>query len=158
MASSLFRKRSFFLTWLSLFYSTQALSSTISTTTALSPTASDTLQNNPRCNTSDPTVSTYVPSANETCVDISAAANVSTSTLANINALGANCNYLTANQTLCLPKVCDIYLVQSNDTCTSILSSLTRQISLPIFRSWNPSINALCSNFDALVGGYICLR
>ncbi|KAF4211708.1 hypothetical protein CNMCM5878_002269 [Aspergillus fumigatiaffinis] len=58
--------------------------------------------------------------------------------------------------TLCLPSVCDIHLVTANDTCSSIMGNLTRQISLTTFRSWNPRINSLCSNLQTLEGQYIC--
>ncbi|KAJ5650265.1 uncharacterized protein N7484_003988 [Penicillium longicatenatum] len=131
---------------------------TASSTPTSTSTAIATAGDNVRCNVTDPSWNTYVvPSANTTCVDISTIANVSTPALESINALGSDCSYLTKGQTLCLPDVCDIYKVSSNDTCTSILGKLRQQISTPTFRSWNPSINSACSNLQALEGEYICL-
>ncbi|GIJ86390.1 hypothetical protein Asppvi_005278 [Aspergillus pseudoviridinutans] len=129
-----------------------ASSSPAATTSALAGA-----EKNVRCNITNPSSTLYVASANQTCLQISAAANVSTPSLASINALGPNCSYLTANQTLCLPEVCDIYMVSPNDTCASILGNLRREISIPTFRSWNPTINSACSNLQALQGQYICL-
>ncbi|CAG8417427.1 unnamed protein product, partial [Penicillium salamii] len=131
---------------------------TASSTPTSTSTAIATAGDNVRCNVTDPSSNTYVvPSANTTCVDISTIANVSTPALESMNALGSDCSYLTKGQTLCLPDVCDIYKVSSNDTCTSILGKLRQQISTPTFRSWNPSINSACSNLQALKGEYICL-
>ncbi|KAJ5672189.1 hypothetical protein N7507_001316 [Penicillium longicatenatum] len=131
---------------------------TASSTPTSTSTAIATAGDNVRCNVTDPSSNTYVvPSANTTCVDISTIANVSTPALESMNALRSDCSYLTKGQTLCLPDVCDIYKVSSNDTCTSILGKLRQQISTPTFRSWNPSINSAYSNLQALEGEYICL-
>ncbi|KAJ5885886.1 hypothetical protein N7504_011722, partial [Penicillium tannophilum] len=127
-----------------------------STSSTLAP-ATGTIAANSRCNLNAISTNRYVTEANETCIDISLATNVSTSMLADINAPGVSCKYLTANQDLRLPGVCEIHLVQPNDTCASILSGLSRQVLLPISRAWNPSINSQCSNLAWLEGGYICL-
>ncbi|KAJ5653045.1 hypothetical protein N7490_000048 [Penicillium lividum] len=134
---------------------TYTASSTPTATTTGVATAGD----NVRCNITDPSSNLYVvPSTDTTCLDISTLANVSTPDLANMNALGPDCSYLMEDQTLCLPDVCEIYMVSSNDTCTSILGNLRYQISTPTFRSWNPTINSACSNLQALEGEYICIR
>ncbi|KAJ5801102.1 uncharacterized protein N7518_003170 [Penicillium psychrosexuale] len=133
---------------------TYTASSTPTATTTAVATAGD----NVRCNITDPSSNLYVvPSTDTTCLDISTLANVSTPDLANMNALGPDCSYLMEDQTLCLPDVCEIYMVSSNDTCTSILGNLRYQISTPTFRSWNPTINSACSNLQALEGEYICI-
>ncbi|GLA29971.1 hypothetical protein M752DRAFT_334546 [Aspergillus phoenicis ATCC 13157] len=132
---------------------TYTASSTPAATTSAIASGGD----NVRCNITDPSSTLYRVSANQTCLDISVAANVSTPTLANINALGPACSYLKENQTLCLPDVCDLYTVSANDTCASILGNVRREISTPTFRSWNPAINSACSNLQALEGQYICL-
>jgi hypothetical protein len=54
-----------------------------------------------------------------------------------------------------LPASCQTYLVQSGDTCISILSGLTG-VSFAQFYSWNPTINPYCTNLIA--GTYICVR
>ncbi|PYH81930.1 hypothetical protein BO82DRAFT_414320 [Aspergillus uvarum CBS 121591] len=148
---------------LTLFLSVFTISEAVSVATAVIPTSSasttgaETTAVNLRCDLSNSGTKTYITKANDTCITVSIAANVSTSMLADINALGTGCHYLRSNQELCLPGVCDIYLVQSNDTCDTILSSLSRQVSLPVFQAWNPSINSQCSNLASLSGEYICL-
>ncbi|KAJ5321616.1 hypothetical protein N7476_004618 [Penicillium atrosanguineum] len=133
---------------------TYTASSTPTATTTAVATAGD----NVRCNITDPSSNLYVvPLTDTTCLDISTLANVSTPDLANMNALGPDCSYLMEDQTLCLPDVCEIYMVSSNDTCASILGNLRYQISTPTFRSWNPTINSACSNLQALEGEYICI-
>lgn len=135
---------------------TATATATSSTATQSTPLSED---SNGRCNTSDPTVSTYITVANQTCSEVSLAHNVSTPVLASINALTPNCTSLSANKTLCLPETCSIYRVSANDSCKAILkNNMTRQVELPTFRSWNPSINSACSNLGALEGQYICLR
>ncbi|KAJ5907348.1 hypothetical protein N7495_000030 [Penicillium taxi] len=120
-----------------------SLTTAVTSTLNASATATGTTAVNSRCDLSNISTNTYVTSVNETCIDISLSANVSTSMLENINALGVGCNYLSVNQELCLLGICDIYLVQSNDTCALILSTLSRQVSLLVFRAWNP--NPKCS-------------
>lgn len=144
--------------WLIFTLTAHAFSSTVATASVTSGTVSQSSAATSRCNISDPNVDLYTVQGNETCVDISLASNVSTPLLADLNALGVGCQYLIANKTLCLPGICSIYLVQPNDTCTSILSNISRKVSLPIFRSWNPRVNSQCSNLNTLVDQYICLR
>ena len=49
---------------------------------------------------------------------------------------------------------CDIfYLVQSDDTCDSIISKYS--ISLANFYAWNPSVGTSCSYLE--VGVYVCI-
>ncbi|RAH84622.1 hypothetical protein BO86DRAFT_441488 [Aspergillus japonicus CBS 114.51] len=137
---------------------TASLSVTASTSSGAATSATTTSASNSentRCNAA---TSWYTVVGNETCVDISRASNVSTPALVSLNALDLSCRYIAANQTLCLPSVCNIYRVSPNDTCASILGGLDREVSDAIFRSWNPSINAACSNLQTLVNGYICVR
>ncbi|KAL4924009.1 uncharacterized protein BDV17DRAFT_295820 [Aspergillus undulatus] len=110
-----------------------------------------------RCDTSDEDTVTYTIRGNETCAEISAARNVSTPSLKALNGLDSQCAYLASGQTLCLPDVCELHLVRSNDTCDSITGNLSRSVSTPTFQSWNPSINSKCSNLQALVHQYVCI-
>lgn len=126
----------------------------ISTSTSASPTATS----NVRCNLTDTDTTVYNVQANDTCLSISAAQNVSTGLLASTNGLDSNCTYLTTNQSLCLPQICNVYMVQENNTCASIISGLSREVNLGAFLSWNLNINSLCSNIASLVGSYICIR
>lgn len=137
-------------------YTVTATTSTPSVST--SATATSMVTSNARCNTSDPDARLYTVRSNQTCVDISSANNVSTPALQNMNALDTTCSHLFANQTLCLPSECAIHRVKTNETCSSILSSLDHEISISTFRSWNPSIMVDCSNIDSYVGDDLCIR
>lgn len=128
------------------------------TTTSTSGTASSSPTFNVRCNTTDPETTTYTVTGNETCVNISAAKNVSTLALAALNGLDSACKYLTAGQLLCLPSICQTYQVGANDSCASITENLTRSVSTTTFQSWNPAINYQCSNLNAMIGQYLCIR
>ncbi|KAJ5712177.1 hypothetical protein N7488_006333, partial [Penicillium malachiteum] len=127
------------------------------TTTATTVATSTATATNIRCNKTDTDQVLYTVQTNETCINISAAQNVSTPALEEINALDAACQYLTENQILCLPPSCSIYKVGANDTCSSIVATLSREVSTTIFRSWNPSINIDCSNLNSLIGEYLCV-
>lgn len=134
-----------------------AFSSTVAIASVTSGTVSQTLAATSRCNVRDPNVDLYTCKGTKR-VWISLWPPMCPPLLADLNALGVGCQYLIANKTLCLPGICSIYLVQPNDTCTSILSNISRKVSLPIFRSWNPRVNSQCSNLNTLVDQYICLR
>ncbi|KFY85060.1 hypothetical protein V498_07769, partial [Pseudogymnoascus sp. VKM F-4517 (FW-2822)] len=127
------------------------------TATSTSTSASPTATANVRCNLTDTDTTVYNAQANDTCLSISAAQNVSTGLLASTNGLDSNCTYLTTNQTLCLPQICNVYMVQENNTCASIITGLSREVNLGAFLSWNININSLCSNIASLVGSYICI-
>ena len=134
--------------------STPSLSLSLPLTSA-TPTTTAT---NSRCNTSDPNALLYRVHGNASCSAISRAKKVSTPALKDMNALGASCSYLHANQTLCLPSKCAIHRVMKNDTCSSIINSLDHEISSATFRSWNPAINVDCSNLNSFVNDYLCVR
>lgn len=127
------------------------------TSTSSSTTATSTAATNTRCNTTDPDTSTYTVESGDTCLSISAAQDVSTGLLASKNGLDPNCTYLTVGQELCLPEICEIHLVQVNETCDSIIANLTREITVQNLVSWNSELNAQCSNIASLVGKYICI-
>lgn len=131
---------------------------TVPATTSTSSVSTSTTTSNARCNTSDPDARLYTVRSNQTCVDISSANNVSTPALQNMNALDSTCGHLFANQMLCLPSECAIHRVQTNETCSSILSSLDHDIATATFRSWNPSLMFDCSNIGSYVGDDICIR
>ena len=142
--------------------SAQATYSVTATTTSsplsVSSTATSVVISNTRCNTSDTESRLYTVQPNDTCVDISSANNVSTPALQNINALDHMCSHLFANQTLCLPSECAIHRIKANETCSSILSSVSHQVSTATFRSWNPSVMFDCSNIEYYVGYDLCIR
>jgi LysM repeat protein len=128
------------------------------TATSTSASASATATTNARCNLTDTDTTVYTVQDGDSCLSISASQNVSTALLASTNGLDSNCTFLTTDQSLCLPLICDIYMVQENDTCDSIIESLSREVNLGAFLSWNSNINSICSNIASLVGTYICAR
>ncbi|KAK9794210.1 putative Carbohydrate-binding module family 18 protein [Seiridium cardinale] len=125
--------------------------------TATSTSAAATEASNVRCNATDSSASLYEVQVGDSCLSISASQNVSTGALANTNALDLNCTYLTTGESLCLPEICEIYQVQENDTCNSVLESLERQVSVQTFISWNSNLNSQCSNIQSLSGTYVCI-
>lgn len=94
-----------------------------------------------------------------TCLSISAAQNVSTSALINLNSLDTGCTHIVAGAEICLPDVCEIYRVQETDTIDKIVASLSRQVSVPQFVAWNANLNSAQSsqNLTAVSGKYICV-
>jgi hypothetical protein len=128
------------------------------TATSTSAAAVATATSNARCNLTDSDTRVYDVLSGDTCIGISAAQNVSTGLLASVNALDQNCTRLSADDQLCLPDVCEIYMVQQNDTCDSVVSSLARKVSVQTLLSWNGNINSQCLNMAGLVGTYICVR
>ncbi|KAI4598969.1 hypothetical protein KJ359_002384 [Pestalotiopsis sp. 9143b] len=127
------------------------------TATATSTSAAATETSNVRCNLTDTDSTVYTVKDGDSCSSISALQNVSMGLLTSINALDTNCTYLTAGQSLCLPEICEVYMVQTNDTCDSILDSLVMDVPLQYFLSWNSNINSICSNIASLVGTYVCV-
>ncbi|KFY80363.1 hypothetical protein V499_00778 [Pseudogymnoascus sp. VKM F-103] len=127
------------------------------TSSSSTSTATPTVTSGDRCNKTDPSVALYTVLANDSCIDISASQNVSTGSLTSLNGLDQGCSYLSTGEKLCLPTTCDVYLVKTNDTCTSIISSFSSGITNADLASWNSNINSQCSNLAALVGTYICI-
>ncbi|OBT52520.1 hypothetical protein VE04_06298 [Pseudogymnoascus sp. 24MN13] len=134
-------------------YSATYTATSSSSTSAATPTVTS----GDRCNKTDPSVALYTVLANDSCIDISASQNVSTGSLTSLNGLDQGCSYLSTGEKLCLPTTCDVYLVKTNDTCTSIISSFSSGITNADLASWNSNINSQCSNLPALVGTYICI-
>ncbi|KAL1640089.1 hypothetical protein SLS58_007356, partial [Diplodia intermedia] len=117
-------------------------------TTSAAPTATTTVD----CS------STYVVQEGDDCHSISTAHTVSTVSLLMLNDLDAWCaNFPTAGASLCIPYPCDIYTVQENDTCWSIVNDHAPDITMAQLRSWNYNINNKCGNLGQLVGDQICI-
>ncbi|KAJ6133781.1 hypothetical protein N7523_000103 [Penicillium sp. IBT 18751x] len=112
-----------------------------------------------RCNTTDPYQTIYKVESGDTCVSISAAQNVSTSALINLNSLDMGCTHIIAGADICLPDVCEIYRVQKTDTISTIVAGLSRQVSVPQFVAWNANLNSVQSseNLTSIAGKYICV-
>lgn len=98
----------------------------------------------------------YTVEADDTCVTISGANNVSTYGLISQNALDAACNSIYEGRTLCLPPTCKTHQLGMVETCTSLMSSL--DITMAQLLAWNPMINTGCSNLASWRGWYLCAR
>lgn len=103
------------------------------------------------------TGTTHAVTSSDTCVGISMSEGLSTDDLTFYNSLSSMCNYFpAAGTTLCIPsyRKCRPYVVQTNDTCSSLQSELS--ISYAQLSSWNPSLGPRCSNIASYVGYVIC--
>jgi hypothetical protein len=100
--------------------------------------------------------SPYVVESEDTCDSIATAKNVSTYSVRRAAGAGPECN-LRDGVKLCLPEPCTVYRVRYDDTCQSILDSVSglRASDLLI---WNPNINPLCTNLNVMVETLICIR
>ncbi|KAJ5664447.1 hypothetical protein N7507_005178 [Penicillium longicatenatum] len=127
------------------------------TSTASSTSVSSSATDTPRCNTTDGTWNTYTVKSGDSCTGISASQNVSTGILTSINGLDTGCTHLSAGADICLPDVCQVYLVQWNDTISGILNKLSRDVSQTQFLSWNRNINSANPDLSAVGGKYICI-
>ncbi|KAJ5094624.1 hypothetical protein N7456_010485, partial [Penicillium angulare] len=140
--------------------STSGYSVTYTPTSTVSQTASaSTTAVASRCNTTDPDQTVYKVESGDTCVSISAAQNVSTSALINLNSLDMGCTHIEVGSKICLPDVCEIYRAQKTDTIDSIVAGLSRQVSVPQFVAWNANLNSAQSsaNLSSIAGKYICV-
>jgi len=101
-------------------------------------------------------VKLYPIKANETCNSIAVSQNVSTYAVYGPSAL--QCDSLPVGSSICLFGPCRQYQVKSSDSCDSIIAAAGLSIDPAVFLSWNPNIDALCTNIKGLVGEFICLR
>ncbi|CAG8888612.1 unnamed protein product [Penicillium egyptiacum] len=100
----------------------------------------------------------YTIQAGDTCYSISTKFNSSTHELLYKNDLPAYCaGFPSTGTALCIPEACDIYTVQEDDTCYSIMVAHDYAFTVTQLISWNPNINRECSNVNQLVGSQICL-
>ncbi|KAI9164172.1 LysM domain-containing protein [Paramyrothecium foliicola] len=76
----------------------------------------------------------------DNCVDISKANHVSTGALMTLNSLRMDCTNLLLGQTLCLPPVCDDYVVKSGDNCAGIAQKYSTSFQQVV--TWNPRATA----------------
>lgn len=100
--------------------------------------------------------SPYVVQSNDTCDSIATARNVSTYSVRKAAGAGPECN-LRDGAKLCLPEPCTVYRVQYDDTCKSILDSISGLRASDLL-TWNPNINPVCTNINTMVETLICIR
>ncbi|GFF42111.1 autolysin [Aspergillus udagawae] len=89
----------------------------------------------------------YTTVAGDNIQAIAEAQGVPTGPLRTLNGIFPDGSNLLAGQVLCLPRKCQIYKVQANDTCASIASAYS--ISVVDIFTYNPTINRACSNLIA---------
>ncbi|KAK5662512.1 hypothetical protein OQA88_8424 [Cercophora sp. LCS_1] len=97
---------------------------------------------------------TYAVQSGDTCLSIAAAKSVGSGALRVLNAILPDCSNLMAGAQICLPRPCQTYEVQYNETCATI--AMERGLNDQLLIAWNPTINADCSNPD-LPGSIICV-
>jgi hypothetical protein len=101
----------------------------------------------------------YTIKDGDDCSSISLSQNVSTFALLHLNELQAYCkNFPEPGTSLCLPKQCQTYTLNDDDTCEGIVASQPGDISVTQLRSWNPNINKGCGNLFQWTGFQICVR
>ncbi|KAM7210668.1 carbohydrate-binding module family 50 protein [Rhypophila decipiens] len=105
---------------------------------------------------SAPCQSTYTVAAGDTCQSISLQKQIATFWLMYANKLPGYCtNFPPAGSALCIPPSCKLYTVNPADSCDSITRS--QGPTQPQLLSWNPNINANCSNLNQIAGWQICV-
>ncbi|KAH9919519.1 uncharacterized protein B0H18DRAFT_1195558 [Fomitopsis serialis] len=101
-------------------------------------------------------------STNTTCAALGTQYQVSTNDIRSSNPglVDSTCA-ITAPATLCIPPACNLYTVQTNDTCDSVAAasgSLTgTNVTTVQLISINPELGTYCQSISALVGDTICL-
>ena len=97
-----------------------------------------------------------------TCAALSAQYQVSTNDirLNNPGLVDSSCS-IAASTTLCIPPVCTLYTVQTNDTCDSVAAASLQltghNLTTIQLVSINPELGTYCQSMPALVGDTICL-
>ncbi|RMD41456.1 hypothetical protein DV735_g3659, partial [Chaetothyriales sp. CBS 134920] len=98
----------------------------------------------------------YQVQAGDTCDSIATLQGVSTYAIIQAGALRPDCSNLLAGSSLCLPESCDVYRVQPGDTCDTILAAHSGLTGVHL-AAWNPNLNSICGNIDALVDSFLCV-
>lgn len=112
---------------------------------------------NPAPDPTPPTCSDpYVVKAGDSCDAIALSKGISSYAIITAGNLLSDCTNLQVGAELCLPGPCELYRVQIDDTCESIVKRYT---NLDVFGllSWNPNINPLCRNLKSLVSSLVCV-
>lgn len=109
-----------------------APSTTVSVTSSVSSSVSATAT----C-----TGTAYTVAAGDSCLSIAAANSVATDRFITENNYDYNCTTIATGQDVCIPDSCTLHIVQTNDTCSSILADQEYyQVQLV---SWNPYVAIL---------------
>jgi LysM repeat protein len=107
----------------------------VPTSMALNTTTDTTMQPTTVCEPS----AIYTIQPGDTCKDLCLAHNVSTHSLTASNGLEAYCrDFPLAGTEICLPKSCNMYTVNINDTMQSIAEQQPGNFSIAQLLAWNP--------------------
>jgi LysM repeat protein len=107
----------------------------VPTSMALNTTTDTTMQPTTVCEPS----AIYTIQPGDTCKDLCLAHNVSTHSLTASNGLEAYCrDFPLAGTEICLPKSCNVYTVNINDTMQSIAEQQPGNVSIAQLLAWNP--------------------
>jgi LysM repeat protein len=104
----------------------------------------------------------YATKGGESCDSIALEYSVSSASLYMANQLAiGNCTTILPNLELCLPLPCaETYILQTNDTCTTIEYTSPYNLTFGDVRSYNPWISFGCENIQeasAFYGKVLCL-
>lgn len=99
----------------------------------------------------------YTVQTGDSCYSIAVSMNVSTYSITGPNSLNQDCSNLIAGSSICLADPCDLYVVQPDDTCASVLDHVGGGVTGTQLLAWNPNVNALCGSLFDLRGTYICV-
>jgi LysM repeat protein len=83
----------------------------------------------------------------DTCIKLAVEAGVTAGALQQRNNIPAECQGLQIGQQLCVPKDCPVAKVNAGEDCNAIAAA--NNISVDQLRTFNPSINAECTNLLA---------
>lgn len=101
--------------------------------------------------------SPYTVQAGDTCDSIATAKKASTYSVIKAANTNADCTGLQVGAKLCLPEPCTLYRVQFDDDCQKTLDSVSGLRPNDLL-TWNPNIDALCTNIDDMAKKLICIR
>ncbi|KAL3421595.1 LysM domain-containing protein [Phlyctema vagabunda] len=99
--------------------------------------------------------SKYTSKAGDTIYSVSLSQKIATDTLLNRNGLSYDQGSLATGTSLCIAATCDVYVLNTNETCNSIASAAG--ISTIQLQTWNTNINPLCNNLARFVNSTFCI-
>lgn len=101
---------------------------------------------------------TYTVKEGDDCHSIGLSEKVSTINLLWLNGLQSDCtNFPGPGAELCMPHQCDVYTVESGDSCYGIAEAHDWKFDVGQLKRWNKNIDKHCRNLESLVGSQLCV-
>ncbi|KAF2126083.1 carbohydrate-binding module family 50 protein [Dothidotthia symphoricarpi CBS 119687] len=97
----------------------------------------------------------YTVASGDDCYKVSKTNGIGTAWLLSDNNLAAYCSEFPTSGELCIQNTCEIYTVNTTDTCESMAKS--NNITIAQLKAWNPIINAGCHNLYKMNETSICV-